>query len=229
MGYDIMEYVGQVAMEDIFQGDTHHIRIFVVHICIHTAHIYLSLYIYIYIYIYSCLHSEIPNQYLWLVVSILLISLIFNHRIGMMFIDDSNGNRFIQTMVAVMRGHLFLSPQIGCGFGDLDGFGSSFLLLDIHDIRADQLTNSINFQNTLGRPMAWLQHFWLSNSLCFWWCVSIEFISKSKPDHQSKELQWNMFLCWGQSWVDIMDYSCPILWSRPVSSKIGTLGITRIQ
>ena len=86
----------------------------------------------------------------------------------MMFIDDSNGNRFIQTMVAVMRGHLFLSPQIGCGFGDLDGFGSSFLLLDIHDIRADQLTNSINFQNTLGRPMAWLQHFWLSNSLCFW-------------------------------------------------------------
>ena len=89
-----------------------------------------------------------------------------------MFIDDPNGNRFIQTMVALMRGHLFLSPQIGCGFGDLDGFGSSFLLLDIHDIRADQLTNSINFQNTLGRPMAWLQHFWLSNSLCVFGDVS---------------------------------------------------------
>ena len=174
----------------------------------------------IYCKTYTCLHSEIPNQYLWLVVSILLISLIFNHRIGMMFIDDPNGNRFIQTMVALMRGHLFLSPQIGCGFGDLDGFGSSFLVLDIHDIRADQLTNSINFQNMLGRPMAWLQHFWLSNSLCFWWCVSSELISKSRPDHQSKELQWNMFLCWGQSWVDIMDYSCPILCSRPVHPRL---------
>ena len=63
MGYDIMEYVGQVAMEDIFQGDTHHIRIFVVHICIHTAHIYLSLSLYIYIHAYIVRYQT--NIYGW--------------------------------------------------------------------------------------------------------------------------------------------------------------------